>query len=1454
MATRTFLIIYLSFSLLLVTAQTKPIVLPKPGIALQSVVKSENIDTAVYAEWVDGGERKLAYKEAKKQCPDWILWTDKTETQYGGISYGASKNLGARYLRFGFHHAIPIGSIMAQGGGRPSALKVGATYPGDLNDETEWIPAQRMVDGQPTDKEIGRNDYAIWVFPPGTNTRAIRFSHQPNLLDATYEEPLLGALITKERYSNAAHFSVINAKSNSQNASLIINETSDDWREWSNREERTLPNKDDLPVSADNPEWITLKWKNPVTLTGFVALLAGFGKAEIQSYKGLATDKMQDGKEQAWQTIDQYEGITTVYGRFWPNAFRFDKPITTTAIRLKITDAAKAGGNLTSKDQNGKRTWLGELMALENLGIKPLAAQKKVAATSNSHPPIAIPFTLKEAGYVTLVVEDNNGIRVRNLLSDTWFSAGKNTAWWDGLDDLGRDVEAARHGVYHIPAKFVNPGTYTVRGLVHGSVKTNYEFTVYTSGNPPWSTDDHTGGWMANHSPPQAALFVPANHSLTSEATVYLGSYVTEGPDGLIWVNLDGKKRGGKNWVGGIWTAAPFMARDAGNDVDTTVIAYVLSAWRSGKNQETEEFRITGITKGGDKKILVDSIGQSINNTKDIGKEAGGIAAFNGIGVVSLSVKNKLKIIDLKKGKVIGTIKVNNPTGVAFNVKGELLTLSSNKLICYKDFLSSNNPPFTTVIDTGLEAPCGITLDAKGNIYISDDGNSNQVKVFSAEGQFIRSIGKQGASVAGPYDSLHLNNPGGLTIDNKNQLWIAENDFLPKRVSVWSLDGKLLKAFYGPAKYGGGGTLDGHQKNKYYYSEEKGLMEFELDWKTGTSRLKNILYRKTPERLDLAFRSSAPETPLYCNGKRYFTNCYTTNPTNGHSTAFLFVERGGIIYPAAAMGNASDWEVLKQDRFKTILPIGIDLKENNPTNKAFFIWMDKNRDAQVQPEEVLIEKGNASGVTVMDDLSFCLIKDSVATQFAPTSFTSDGVPFYDLGHRKVLVKGVQPPASSGGNQLLTEPNGWTVATLGIEPFSRYSISGAKEGRPVWSYPNLWPGLHASHEAPIPNFSGELVGPTRLLGGMMKMKGADAVSLWGVNSNHGMVYLFTDDGLFVTTLFEPNRLGKTWKMPYSERGMDLKGLTLSEENFWPTITQTTDGEVYLMDGGRSAIVKIDGLNSVQRLPDSKITITNKELEKSRQYEMNEEASRQKNRGVGILNVPITSSLIKVDASFADWPKTDWVDIDKSGVAANFNSNSKPYNVTGAVIVSSNRLVVGYKTGDAQLLKNSGEQPIASFKTGGALDVMIGTNPSSAVDRKNPWAGDVRLLVTIIHGKPKAMLYKAVVTGTKDADRVSFSSPWRTITFDKVEDISSKIEYAASNDGNYEIAVPLEVLNLQPKEGMIIKGDIGILRGDGKQTVSRVYWSNKATSIVSDVPSEAALTPELWGRWTFIGSAK
>jgi len=128
-------------------------------------------------------------------------------------------------------------------------------------------------------------------------------------------------------------------------------------------------------------------------------------------------------------------------------------------------------------------------------------------AAAEDNPPIPVTFELDEPAFVTLVIEDADGVRVRNLVSETPFPAGRNTVWWDGLDDLGSDPDAAAHAVYHVPGKFVKPGKYVVRGLVRKDINLRYEFCVYNPGKPPWQTANTTSEWLTNHTPPGTVCF-----------------------------------------------------------------------------------------------------------------------------------------------------------------------------------------------------------------------------------------------------------------------------------------------------------------------------------------------------------------------------------------------------------------------------------------------------------------------------------------------------------------------------------------------------------------------------------------------------------------------------------------------------------------------------------------------------------------------------------------------------------------------------------------------------------------------------------------------------------------------------------------------------------------------------------------------------------------------------------
>jgi hypothetical protein len=747
------------------------------------------------------------------------------------------------------------------------------------------------------------------------------------------------------------------------------------------------------------------------------------------------------------------------------------------------------------------------------------------------------------------------------------------------------------------------------------------------------------------------------------------------------------------------------------------------------------------------------------------------------------------------------------------------------------------------VIAQGLEDPRQVAVDANGDILITDRGASHQVKVFSPAGKLIRSIGKPGEPSLGAYDPLHLNNPNGLAVDTQGRVWVAEADNSPRRVSLWSNKGELVRAFYGPTEYGGGGTLDPMDSSRFYY---KGL-EFRLDWRTGTDQLVRIFSRPDP-LLHAHNAYYSPDTPLYpagAAGRRYFTSCYTHAPTNGDDVAFVWLDDNQQTRLVAALGNAHAWEVLREPEFRSLWPNGSKPEEDNPPPEscATFTWTDGNNDGRPQAAEVHLLKAHSRGVTVMNDLSYVVSQFGGRNVRIAANMNSVGLPSYDLSRPQDLgpAGGAQP--SSGGNQSLAEPDGWTINTNAPEPFSPFGLGGKFRGEPRWSYPSPWPGLHASHEAAVPDRPGMIVGHTRLLGGWVNGK---AGPMFCINGNMGNLYLMTADGLFVSTLFHDIRLRPNWATPVATRNMDVTDVSLHDENFWPSITQTADGRIFLVDGARTSLVRVDGLDTLQRLPDSSITITDEDLLKSSDWFATAEALRQKQRGTGVLNVPIRGTAPQVDGQLNDWPlATEWVFIDRRGTKANFNSDSRPYEVSAAVALTDTHLFAAWRTTEKDLLNNSGETANALFKHGGCLDIMLGTDPQTPDDRTTASIGDERLLITRVNDQTRALLYRAKVSGTKSP--VAFSSPWRSIHIDVVEDVSQHVSLASDDTGNFEISIPLSALHWQPKAGTTYRADLGVLRGAGGQTTQRVYWSNKATAITADVPSEAELTPGLWGRW-------
>ena len=124
-------------------------------------------------------------------------------------------------------------------------------------------------------------------------------------------------------------------------------------------------------------------------------------------------------------------------------------------------------------------------------GISLLTMQGKALALDDDgtgqQTGMPIHFEAEKPGFITLVAEDKDGNRVKNLVFDYPVKAGDNVIYWDGSSMTG----------------IAAPGTYMVRGIFHEGITPHLEYSIYSSGRPPWPTAEWPSqmNWVRRFSP-----------------------------------------------------------------------------------------------------------------------------------------------------------------------------------------------------------------------------------------------------------------------------------------------------------------------------------------------------------------------------------------------------------------------------------------------------------------------------------------------------------------------------------------------------------------------------------------------------------------------------------------------------------------------------------------------------------------------------------------------------------------------------------------------------------------------------------------------------------------------------------------------------------------------------------------------------------------------------------------
>ncbi len=1044
---------------------------------------------------------------------------------------------------------------------------------------------------------------------------------------------------------------------------------------------------------------------------------------------------------------------------------------------------------------------------------------------------VGIGFQLDEPRYVTLVIEDDTGTRVRNLVSEQRFGPGEHTVVWDGYDDGRMDHDRGLFLRYR-----VDPGEYRVRGIVHDGIEMVYEFPIQSPGDPPWHTADGRGAWLADHTPASAGLYLPADagspHDQAREQ-VLMASLVAESGDALVWIDLDGQRLGGQKLFG--WRGGTALARAVGEWADESIYAYTLVV-------RSATYRVKSLHSDRGYDIVCEHELDEPISDHWMQRQGMSVAVHGRLGVISSPSENELIFIDLEAGQKVGTAEVPTPKGMHFADAEHLDVISEARLLRYRVRWEPGEAPTAerarVMIDEHLDAPHAIARGPGGELFISDHGDSHQVKVFTADGSFVRAIGQANngrLNLGEIYDERNMHYPGQVAVDPNGRVWVPEISNAPRRVSYWSTAGEFLGADYGPPWYGGGGTLDPRDKTRFYY-QLGGPLEWKLDWDEGTAVPKRRYQDDDYGGDILRGGSGRPERPIYVNGRQYMTNAWNTG-LRYNVGGSLYMWHEDRIVPVAWAGNLAH---LLDERRGARLRYREELEayyeeQLNPHNRYgdpyWVIWTDRNFDHHVHPDElevipVRFDLNLIMGAAFFDDLA---ITDWIGMHLPPpVSFTDDGVPVYDTSAFHVITG--YTLRSTGHNWVGREDEGRVILSddWAIRLYHHHHsrdgkrIQGWHGGTRRWTYP-------IEHDRP--QEPGQIVQPTRVLGPPIQPQQGDAGAFIAINGEMGNIFLVTDDGLFLQTLGGDVRNTPPLQEAEVQRGDVIENVTFRQEHFRPTITGTEDGGIYLIAGHEfSAIFRLDGFESVERRAFGSVTLDAEALSDLPPVVARDldEAGRLSKE------VLITDEPARVDGRLDDWPAgTRWVEIGG--------------HASAAARVAGDRLVLGYRTGDEEALANHADDHRFLFKAGGAVDLMLRVEPDD--DDGAVRAGDLRLTVAQVDGAYRAVLSRQVAPATDERHGVHYESPVGEVRFDEVVDVSEQVE-VAQREGDVEVAVALELLGLRPEPGQTYLADLGVLRGEGPRTVQRLYWNNRDTAIVSDVPAEARLRPGQWGRWRFV----
>ena len=416
----------------------------------------------------------------------------------------------------------------------------------------------------------------------------------------------------------------------------------------------------------------------------------------------------------------------------------------------------------------------------------------------------------------------------------------------------------------------------------------------------------------------------------------------------------------------------------------------------------------------------------------------------------------------------------------------------------------------------GIDKVTDCKLDAKGNLYVSDR-TGNQVYKLDPQGRIVHRFGRATRQTPGHYDEQVFMAPGKLALwtdkQGQERLLVIETAG-PNRMSEWTTDGKLLRQWFCGNLGGDNGYCADPEIPEHIYTGAHGggVVRYKVDYATGAWTVDAVWPDIGRDRNKDAKFPGGFFRPRLVNlqGRKYLVCARNQWDAFG---VMVYRQQGDNWVPSAAL-----------------IP--------GKTRTDGYWWHDANGDGQLQPEEYQNNPTTFPGIMRyfgehwLDDLSFVKLQPGTpdAWRIAPAGFDTFGNPIYDgKGWTKLLTDTVYAARKAGTADTLHGANelgdafgldwqmldgsmqdgfyvnaragGFSANCGGECKISRYIPDGKGGFRMKWRVGRI------KYDATTPG---------QIYGGIYVTKPVNG--LVGIQDSAGFYQVYSEDGLFVDTLF------------------------------------------------------------------------------------------------------------------------------------------------------------------------------------------------------------------------------------------------------------------------------------------------------------------------------------------------